>query len=90
MVTDGESNIEHTRTLPEAMMLKDTGATLITIAVGFTSDSAELRGLTSEPVQSNLIKVDDYNSLDVLKDKLVTPLCTGKPSIFDVLFFIYF
>jgi collagen type VI alpha len=36
IVTDGESNIENTQTLPEARLLQNTGATLITVAVGFT------------------------------------------------------
>ena len=77
IVTDGESNIQHTQTLPEAKLLKNTGATLITVAVGFTEQSAELVGLTSEPVSENLIRVVDYNSLTQLRDKLVEPLCTG-------------
>ena len=77
IVTDGESNIQHTQTLPEAKLLKNTGATLITVAVGLTEQSAELVGLTSEPVSENLIRVVDYNSLTQLRDKLVEPLCTG-------------
>lgn len=77
IVTDGESNIQNTQTLPEARLLQNTGATLITVAVGFTEVSAELTGLTSEPVTENLIRVDNYDSLSQLRNKLVEPLCTG-------------
>ena len=35
IVTDGESNIDYRRTIPEAMALKNAGVSVITIAVGF-------------------------------------------------------
>jgi hypothetical protein len=63
--------------ISEARLLQNTGATLITVAVGFTEVSAELTGLTSEPITENLIRVDNYDSLSQLRNKLVEPLCTG-------------
>ena len=78
IITDGQSNVNHELTLPEARALKSAGVTIITVAVGFTSETAELVGLTSPPVSENLIYVTDYESLDKLKDQLIDPLCTGK------------
>ena len=78
IITDGQSNVNHELTLPEARALKSAGVTIITVAVGFTSETAELVGLTSPPVSENLIYVTDYESLDKLKDQLIDPLCSGK------------
>lgn len=78
IITDGQSNVNHELTIPEARSLKATGATIITVAVGFTSETSELVGLTSPPVIENLIYVSDYESLDKLKDQLIDPLCSGK------------
>lgn len=77
IITDGQSNVNHELTIPEARALKSAGVTIITVAVGFTSETSELVGLTSPPVSQNLIYVEDYESLDKLKDQLIDPLCTG-------------
>lgn len=53
------------------------GVAMITVAVGFTSETSELVGLTSQPISENLIYVEDYESLGKLRDQLVEPLCTG-------------
>ncbi|XP_033728441.1 uncharacterized protein LOC117317678 isoform X2 [Pecten maximus] len=76
IITDGESNINNMRTIPEAMTLKRAGVTIITVAVGYADSSAELFGITSNPVRDNLIQVENFDALESLKDKLITPLCT--------------
>ncbi|XP_025106489.1 collagen alpha-3(VI) chain-like isoform X11 [Pomacea canaliculata] len=75
IVTDGESNINPQETLPEAARIKRDGTTIITVAVGLSSN-AELTGLTSPPVSENLIYVDDYEALYRLSAVIVAPLCT--------------
>lgn len=77
IVTDGESNINPQETLPEAARIKRDGTTIITVAVGLSSN-AELTGLTSPPVSENLIYVDDYEALYRLSAVIVAPLCTGE------------
>ena len=86
IITDGQSNVEHELTIPEARALKSDGVTILTVAVGFTSETSELSGLTSPPVADNLIYVEDYAGLAKLKDKLIEPLCTSMPSLS---FFLY-
>ncbi|KAL3854733.1 hypothetical protein ACJMK2_013983 [Sinanodonta woodiana] len=78
MVTDGNSNVNHEMTLVEADMLKRAGVSMITVAVGFQRETRELVGLTSAPVEENLIYADDYRSLDKLSRKLLEPLCTDS------------
>ncbi|WAR09891.1 CO6A6-like protein [Mya arenaria] len=58
------------------------GVTIITLAVGFTSETSELVGLTSPPISENLVYTEDYESLSKVKDKLIEPLChdCGEPS----------
>lgn len=77
IVTDGESNINPIETLPEANRIKRSGTSIITVAVGLTSN-AELVGLTSPPIAENLIYVDDFEALGRLSDQIVAPLCSGK------------
>ena len=81
IITDGESNINHMDTLPEARLLKSAGVTMITVAVGFAEQTTELIGLTSPPLTSNLIRVENYDALHNLKNKLLNPLCTGNVSL---------
>ncbi|KAK3599021.1 hypothetical protein CHS0354_012500 [Potamilus streckersoni] len=78
IVTDGNSNVNHDMTLVEADMLKRAGVSLITVAVGFQRETRELVGLTSAPVEENLIYADDYRSLHMLSRKLLEPLCTDS------------
>ncbi|XP_060566778.1 uncharacterized protein LOC132725621 isoform X26 [Ruditapes philippinarum] len=78
IITDGQSNVNHELTIPEARALKAAGVTIITVAVGFTSETSELIGLTSPPVSENLIYVQNYESLNQLKNQLISPLCTDS------------
>ncbi|KAK7502428.1 hypothetical protein BaRGS_00006381, partial [Batillaria attramentaria] len=77
IVTDGESNVNPLQTLPEANRIKRTGTSVITVAVGL-STNAELVGLTSPPIADNLIYVDDFEALHRLSDQIVAPLCSDS------------
>ena len=79
IVTDGESNVNPFDTLPEANRIKRSGTSIITVAVGLSSNT-ELVGLTSPPISDNLIHVDDFEALHHLSDQIVAPLCSGKDS----------
>ncbi|CAG5124868.1 unnamed protein product [Candidula unifasciata] len=75
VVTDGQSNINNHETIPEARLVKSTGATIVTVAIGI-QDNSELQGLTSPPVQDNIIEVTDFDDLHTLSHFIVAPLCT--------------
>ena len=70
--------IVRTKTNDQCLNHQTDGVAMITVAVGFTSETSELVGLTSPPVSENLIYVEDYESLGKLRDQLISPLCTGK------------
>lgn len=78
MITDGQSNINHEETLPQAQMLKDSGVTILTVAIGFTTHTDELIGMTSKPVQENLFYVDRFSGLEDLHTKIVEPICKDR------------
>lgn len=87
MITDGQSNINHEETLPQAQMLKDSGVTILTVAIGFATHTDELIGMTSKPVEENLFYVDRFSGLEDLHTKIVEPICKGNfisfnPSMF--------
>uniref|UniRef100_A0A0B7BC59 Uncharacterized protein n=1 Tax=Arion vulgaris TaxID=1028688 RepID=A0A0B7BC59_9EUPU len=75
VVTDGQSNVNNHETLPEARELKSIGVTIISVAIGL-EDQSELRGLTSPPVEDNLIEVSNFEDLRKLSHLIVKPLCS--------------
>ena len=83
IMTDGVSNVNQERTIPEAQSLKAAGIVIVTVAIGVESETSELVGLTSTPVNENLMYAEDYGSLGKLKDELIEPLCTGTNYLFS-------
>jgi len=64
-------------TIPEALSLKAAGVAIVTVAVGITSETKELVGLTTPPISENLVYADDYGSLGKVLEQLIDPICTG-------------
>uniref|UniRef100_A0A0B7ART5 Collagen alpha-3(VI) chain n=2 Tax=Arion vulgaris TaxID=1028688 RepID=A0A0B7ART5_9EUPU len=75
VVTDGLSNINPEETLPQARLIKASGTTIVTVAINLVNNH-ELRGITSPPIEDNLIEVTDFESLNRLSHVIVSPLCT--------------
>ena len=70
VMTDGQSNINKTQTIPQADLLKATGVEVFVLAVGKYTSAAiqEMRGICSSPYQDHLFRVDDFKSfVDVVK-----------------------
>lgn len=69
-MTDGQSNINKTQTIPQADLLKAAGVEVFVLAVGKYTSAAiqEMRGICSSPYQDHLFRVDDFKSfVDVVK-----------------------
>ncbi|CAG5136835.1 unnamed protein product, partial [Candidula unifasciata] len=75
VVTDGQSNINHEQTLPEARQIKAAGATIVTVAIGLEKNY-EIQGLTSPPLDENIVEVTDFDGLSRLSRLIVAPLCS--------------
>ena len=70
VMTDGQSNINKTQTIPQADLLKAAGVEVFVLAVGKYTSAAiqEMRGICSSPYQDHLFRVDDFKSfVDVVK-----------------------
>ena len=64
VMTDGQSNINRTQTIPEANLLKAAGVEVFVLAVGkySTSGIQEMRDICSVPYQDHLFRVGDFKS----------------------------
>lgn len=73
IITDGESNINEDRTIPEANLLKDSDT--IIVAVGVTNDvnRYELQRMASSP--GLVFFVDDFNLLNDIIQGLIDVTC---------------
>ena len=76
ILTDGVSNINSRRTIPEAEQARAEGIHIYAIGIGLT-DTTELDGIASQPISENRFAVQDFAELDVLKHRVFAAFC-GK------------
>ncbi|XP_069108494.1 cartilage matrix protein-like [Argopecten irradians] len=76
IVTDGVSNINARRTVPEADEAKAVGIEIYALGIGL-SDEEELKQLASSPLSEHLYTVKDFSELTLLKDNIFTTFCPG-------------
>lgn len=77
VVTDGVSNINSRRTVPEAEQARADGIHIFVIGIGLT-DTKELDGMASIPVEKNRFKVQEFSELRHLRHDIFAALCKGK------------
>ena len=77
VVTDGVSNINSRRTIPEAEETRAAGIHIYAIGIGLT-DTTELDGIASKPVDENRFSVQEFSELRNLRTKIFSALCTRK------------
>ncbi|XP_067657204.1 location of vulva defective 1-like [Haliotis asinina] len=76
LIADGISNINQGSTIPQANLLKETGAKII--AVGITTSNRtkdELDKLASLPLSDHRIDVDDFTKLAGLSSSILSVTC---------------
>jgi Mg-chelatase subunit ChlD len=81
VVTDGISNINARRTIPEAEQARSDGIHIYAIGIGL-SETTELDGIASKPVDENRFAVQDFSELRDLRQKVFSALCVGKCGVF--------
>ena len=77
VITDGVSNINSRRTIPEAEQARAKGIHIYAIGIGLT-DTTELDGIASKPVEENRFSVQDFSELRNLRSKVFTALCESE------------
>ena len=76
--TDGNSNINPDRTIPEAIAARVAGVHTIVVSVGTMLNMLELRGIASIPQEKNMYSVRSYNSLPSIVNNVVRATCDGR------------
>ena len=77
VVTDGVSNINSRRTIPEAEEARAAGIHIYAIGIGLT-DTTELDGIASKPVEENRFAVQEFSELRALRDTVFSAFCPSK------------
>jgi uncharacterized protein with von Willebrand factor type A (vWA) domain len=77
VVTDGVSNINSRRTIPEAEQARAEGIHIYAIGIGLT-DTVELDGIASKPVDDNRFNVKEFSELRDLRSKVFAALCASE------------
>ena len=77
VLTDGVSNINSRRTIPEAEQARAEGIHIYAIGIGLT-DETELDGIASKPVDENRFRVQEFSELRDLRGKIFAALCASQ------------
>ncbi|CAG2240336.1 COL6A [Mytilus edulis] len=82
ILTDGVSNINSRRTIPEAEQARAAGIHIYAVGIGLR-DTRELDAMASEPASENSFNVQSFDELAVLSDQVFQTFCpvatTVKP-----------
>lgn len=76
ILTDGVSNINARRTVPEAQDAQLEGIELFAIGIGL-ADTRELNGMASPPLEEHRFIVEDFSQLNNLQQRVFSSFCTG-------------
>ena len=78
IVSDGDSNINPERTIPNAIQARVNGIHLAVATMENDPDNLELKGIASDPDEANIFNVRRYSQLTEIVDDLVGITCDGK------------
>lgn len=76
LVTDGISNINSRRTVPEAETARGNNIKIYTIGIGLT-DTKEVFAIASPPHTENSFNVQNFDELRGLDQKIFSSICPG-------------
>jgi len=79
VITDGVSNVNSRRTIPEAVNAKGAGIHVYAIGIGLT-DTREVSAIASPPAADNMFNVQDFDELAGLEDRIFSSICPGEIS----------
>ena len=82
ILTDGVSNINSRRTIPEAEAARAKGIHIYAIGIGL-KETKELDGIASRPVEENRFAVQEFSELDGLKQKVFEAFCGENHTFFS-------
>lgn len=77
ILTDGVSNINSRRTIPEAVRARERGIHIYAVGIGLR-DTRELDAMATPPASENSFNVQSFDELAALTDKVFQAFCPGK------------
>lgn len=77
ILTDGVSNINSRRTIPEAQRLRSAGIHIYAVGIGL-QDTKELDAIATPPKEENSFNVQDFDELATLSERVFQAFCPGK------------
>jgi collagen type VI alpha len=78
IITDGVSNINARRTIPEAQKSHDAGIHIYAIGIGLT-DTYEIDGIATPPFEQNRFEINDFSDLRGLEETVFSSVCGSTP-----------
>ena len=75
LITDGLSNNNENRTLPEAKLAREAGIIIFVVGVTNLISEEELTGIASKPTQSHFFKTISIQNLNSIFDQLLRHVC---------------
>jgi len=79
VMTDGNSNVDASRTVSEAVALHQAGVHVVTVSVGQMSNQSELRAIASRNgTANNMFHADSYDQLETLASTIQSAICDGQ------------
>jgi collagen type VI alpha len=80
VITDGVSNMNSDRVIPEAETLRSRGIHVYAIGVGLT-ETKELDGIASKPIDKNRFSVKNFDELHVIWDTVFAASCQEEGNL---------
>jgi collagen type VI alpha len=78
IITDGVSNLNSQRTIPEAVLTRDYGIHIFAIGIGLAGTTHEIDSIASPPVAQNRFLVTTFDELHYIRTQVYTRLCESK------------
>ena len=79
VITDGNSNVDSSRTVPEAVALHQAGVHVISVSVGQIYNASELRSISSRNgTVGNMFHADSYDQLEAFASSVQAAICNGQ------------
>ncbi len=75
LITDGESNRDEIKTIPEAQKAHASGITLFVVGVGLNLNFQELEGISTQPPEEHVFLVHSFDYLQSMEAMLKNALC---------------
>ena len=76
LVTDGESNMNTRKTIPEAEEARNAGIRLLVVAIG-VRNMREIDGMANKPLNSSRFRISNFDGFESIQKQVISSVCEG-------------